>query len=82
MSRAQWIEFLLIGGLAGLLAASGAAAVGWGLAKWAFAFEWSFKPMVWAAGIAAGALCSFVGGQLGLRNVLNQPPMRTLREAY
>jgi len=82
LSRAQWIEFTLIGGLAGLLAASGAAAVGWGLAKWAFTFEWKFEPMVWLAGIAAGALCSFIGGQLGLRNVLNQPPLRTLREAY
>ena len=82
LSRAQWIEFTLIGGLAGLLAASGAAAVGWGLAKWAFTFEWKFEPLVWLAGIAAGALCSFIGGQLGLRNVLNQPPLRTLREAY
>ena len=82
LSRAQWMEFALIGGLAGLLAASGASAVGWGLAKWAFTFEWKFEPMVWLAGVAAGALCSFVGGQLGLRNVLNQPPLRTLREAY
>jgi putative ABC transport system permease protein len=82
LSRAQWIEFALIGGLAGLLAASGAAAVGWGLAKWAFTFEWKFEPVVWLAGIAAGTLCSFIGGQLGLRNVLNQPPLRTLREAY
>ena len=82
LSRAQWIEFTLIGSLAGLLAASGAAAIGWGLAKWAFTFPWTFKPMVWVAGVAAGALCSFIGGQLGLRNVLNQPPLRTLREAY
>ncbi|HEX8955246.1 MAG TPA: FtsX-like permease family protein [Burkholderiaceae bacterium] len=82
LSRAQWMEFALIGGLAGLLAASGASAVGWGLAKWAFTFEWKFEPMVWLAGVAAGALCSFIGGQIGLRNVLNQPPLRTLREAY
>ena len=82
LSQAQWIEFALIGGLAGFLAASGAAAVGWGLAKWAFTFEWSFKPLVWLAGIAVGAACSFIGGHLGLRNVLNQPPLQTLREAY
>jgi len=82
LSQAQWIEFALIGGLAGLLAASGAAVVGWALAKWAFNFQWTFEPLVWLAGVAAGAACSFIGGQLGLRNVLNQPPMRTLREAY
>jgi putative ABC transport system permease protein len=81
LSQAQWIEFALVGGLAGLLAASGAAAVGWALARYVFNFEWTFSPMVWLAGFAVGAACAFVGGWVGLRNVLNQPPMRTIREA-
>lgn len=81
LSRAQWIEFLLVGGLAGLLAASGAAAVGWALATFVFDFEWSFNPGVWLAGIFVGALCAFIGGWLGLRNVLNRPPLQTLRES-
>lgn len=81
LSRAQWIEFLLVGGLAGLLAASGAAVVGWALASFVFDFEWSFNPAVWLAGILAGAICAFIGGWLGLRNVLNRPPMQTLRES-
>ncbi|MDP3844370.1 MAG: FtsX-like permease family protein [Oxalobacteraceae bacterium] len=80
LSRAQWIEFLLVGGLAGLLAASGAAAIGWALASFVFDFEWSFNPTVWLAGILAGAICAIIGGWLGLRNVLNRPPLQTLRE--
>ena len=81
LSQAQWIEFSLVGGLSGLLAASGAAALGWALATYQFKFAWSFSPVVWAAGVAVGVLCAIVGGWLGLRNVLRQPPLQTLREA-
>ena len=81
LSRAQWIEFALVGALAGLLAASGAAAIGWALAYYVFHFEWHFSPLVWLAGAAVGMVCTFIGGWIGLRNVLNQPPLQTLREA-
>jgi putative ABC transport system permease protein len=81
LSRAQWIEFALIGGLAGVLAATGAAAVGWALARFVFNFDWAFAPSVWMAGIAAGAACALLGGWFGLRRVLNRPPLQTLREA-
>ncbi|MGB9988624.1 ABC transporter permease [Massilia sp. SM-13] len=81
LSQAQLIEFLLVGSLAGLLAATGAAAMGWALATFRFEFEWTFNPGVWFAGLAVGALCAIAGGWLGLRNVLKQPPLQTLREA-
>jgi len=81
LSSAQWIEFALVGGLSGMLAASGAAAVGWALANYVFDFPWVFSPLVWAAGVAAGAACALLGGWLGLRSVLRQPPLQTLREA-
>jgi putative ABC transport system permease protein len=81
LSQAQWIEFSLVGGLAGLLAASGAAALGWALATYQFKFAWTFSPVVWMAGVVVGALCAIIGGWLGLRNVLKQPPLQTLREA-
>lgn len=80
LSRAQWIEFALVGGLAGLLAAAGATAVGWSLAHFVFDFAWRFSPVVWIAGIAVGATCVFIGGWVSLRNVLKQPPLQTLRE--
>jgi putative ABC transport system permease protein len=81
LAQAQRIEFALVGSLAGLLAASGAAALGWALATYQFKFPWTFEPMVWVAGLAAGVVCALVGGWLGLRNVLRQPPLQTLREA-
>jgi len=81
LGRAQLIEFSLVGALAGLLAATGAAAMGWGLATYQFKFEWAFSPGVWLAGLVFGALCAIAGGWLGLRNVLRQPPLQTLREA-
>jgi putative ABC transport system permease protein len=80
LSQAQWIEFALTGGLAGILAASGAAIVGWILARYVFNFEWTFNPVVWLAGLAVGASCAFIGGWIGLRNVLKQPPLQTLRD--
>lgn len=79
LSQSQWIEFALVGGLAGLLAATGAAAIGWILASQVFGFEWTFSPVVWLAGLLIGSVCAFLGGWVGLRNVLNQPPLQTLR---
>lgn len=79
LSQSQRIEFALVGALAGVLAASGAAMVGWTLARFVFDFEWTFSPVVWLAGLLVGSICAFVGGWAGLRNVLRQPPLQTLR---
>jgi putative ABC transport system permease protein len=81
LATAQRIEFALVGGLSGLLAASGAAALGWALAEYQFKFPWHFDPLVWTVGLVAGAVCALIGGWLGLRGVLRQPPLQTLREA-
>lgn len=81
LARAQWIEFALTGSLAGLLAASGAAGIGWALAHFVFKFAWTFSVWVWVAGAVIGALCALIGGSLGLRQVLERPPLQTLREA-
>src|SRR5471032_63453 len=81
LAQAQLIEFSLVGALAGLLAATGAAAMGWALATYQFKFAWSFAPGVWVFGLLAGALCAIAGGWLGLRNVLKHPPLQTLRES-
>ncbi|MBS1135760.1 MAG: FtsX-like permease family protein, partial [Burkholderiaceae bacterium] len=81
LSRAQLAELACIGALAGLLAAIGASAIGWALAKFAFEFDYTISPWVFAAGIGGGAFCALAGGYLGLRGVLNTPPLATLREA-
>jgi putative ABC transport system permease protein len=81
LATAQRIEFVLVGGLSGVLAATGAAAMGWVLAEYVFKFAWKFEPQVWLAGVVVGAVCALIGGWLGLRSVLRQPPLQTLREA-
>ena len=81
LSYSQWIEFLLIGSVAGMLAAAGATAIGWSLAHFSFHFEWSFSPLVWVVGMSAGAVCALFGGWVGLRHVLNQPPLLSLRNS-
>ena len=80
LSQAQWIEHLLTGALAGLLAAGGATAASWALARFSFHLEWQWSPLLWIAGLLAGAVCALAGGWAGLRNVLNQPPLLSLRE--
>ena len=81
LSRAQTAEMICIGALAGLLAASGAAAIGWALAKYAFEFEYTVAPWVFIVGVSGGVICALAGGWFGLRNVLKTPPITTLREA-
>jgi putative ABC transport system permease protein len=81
LSRAQIAEMVCIGGLAGLLAAVGASATGWALAKYGFEFDYVISPWVFVAGVAGGSAAALVGGWFGLRGVLNTPPLATLREA-
>lgn len=79
LARAQTLEFFMIGSLAGLLAAGGAAGIGYVLARFVFKFEWIFNPWVWGSGAVAGVVCAVLGGWYGLRMVLTQPPLVTLR---
>lgn len=81
LARTQIAELVALGGLAGLLAAAGASAVGWALARYAFEFDYSVQPGVFVVGLGAGALLALTGGWLGLRGVLKTPPLATLRDA-
>ena len=81
LSRAQLAELVCLGGLAGLLAALGAAAIGWALARFAFEFDYVVTPWVFILGIGGGALCALAGGWMGLRSVLRTPPLTSLRDA-
>ncbi|MBB3210875.1 putative ABC transport system permease protein [Herbaspirillum sp. Sphag1AN] len=80
LAQAQRIEVMLVGGLAGLLAASGAGLAGWVLARNIFDFDWHVSAWLWLAGALVGMGCTLAGGWLGLRKVLSQPPLQTLRE--
>lgn len=79
LAYTQWLELGLLGALSGLLAASAAAGLAWGLAEYVFEFHFTPRPWVWLTGTGAGAVAALLGGQAGLHGVLRTPPMRTLR---
>jgi putative ABC transport system permease protein len=74
-----FIEFTMLGALAGLLAATGASAVGFALATRVFGLPYHPDPWVWVAGTLGGALGVGLAGTMGTRAVLDSPPLQTLR---
>jgi putative ABC transport system permease protein len=81
LRQVQRAELAGVGLLAGFLASVVAMAVGWGLARFVFDFQWSASPLVPVAGAATGALLALGAGWWGLREVLRRPVMETLRRA-
>ena len=77
---AQIAEFLLLGALAGLVAAAGATAIGWALAEYVFKFPFEFRALVWVYGIVGGALAVTLAGWLGTRGTMSTSPLTVIRE--
>jgi putative ABC transport system permease protein len=74
------VEFLTLGGLAGLLAALGATLAGFLLAKFAFDIDYEINVLLWVIGLVAGALVVGATGTLATRRAVNEPPVAVLRE--
>lgn len=81
VAGAQRAEFLALGLVAGVLASTGATAIGYVLAERVFQFPWQFNAAIWIAGPLAGLACVALNAWLGARAALNHPPMLALREA-
>jgi putative ABC transport system permease protein len=81
LRQVQRAELAGVGLLAGLLASVVAMAVGWGLAKYVFGFEWTASAWVPLAGAVTGAVLAMGAGWWGLRDVLRRPVIETLRRA-
>jgi len=81
LANVQRAELAGVGALAGFLATCVAMAMGWGLARFAFEFEWTASPWVPVLGAVVGALLALVAGWWGLRDVLRRPVVQTLRQA-
>jgi putative ABC transport system permease protein len=77
----QTAEFIAVGALSGLMAALGAQGIGWLLASRVFEFHIDFNPWLVPVGIAAGVVCSGLGGWMSLRRVLSRPALQSLRDA-
>ncbi|MDE2593212.1 MAG: FtsX-like permease family protein [Burkholderiales bacterium] len=81
LARVQWGELMLMGALAGALAASASLLIGWALAAKVFEFEWHAQWWWPALGAVIGALLASGAGWWSLRGVLQQPVMAVLRRA-
>ena len=77
---AQITEFLLLGALAGFVAAAGATAIGWALAERVFKFPFEIHGLVWVYGIVGGALAVTLAGWLGTRGTLRTSPLAVIRQ--
>ncbi len=73
------VEYAGLGLLAGLVAALSAGAVGMVVARRFFDLAYLPGPTLWLTGMALGAVGIGVVGTLGLRFVINRPPLLTLR---
>ena len=72
-------EFIVLGALAGLLAAAGATGVGFVLARRVFDLQYSPDPWIWVVGVLGGATLVGVAGLLAARSVVTRPPLQALR---
>ena len=80
LSAAQVAEFLVLGALAGVLAATGATAVGYFLSDRVFQIPFAANPLVWVYGLVGGAGCVTLAGWLGTRGTARRPPLEVIRQ--
>jgi putative ABC transport system permease protein len=81
LGRVQRAELAGVGLMAGFLASVVASVVGWGMARYAFEFDWTASAWVPVFGALAGAVLALAAGWWGLREVLHRPVVETLRRA-
>jgi putative ABC transport system permease protein len=74
------VELLLVGVLAGALAALASAGMGMLLAERVFRFDYTPGTLLWLAGPLAGLLCALLNVRLAERAALAAPPGTVLRE--
>ena len=74
------VEFIVLGSLAGILAALGATAIGYVLANQIFKLSYVVNPYLWVYGVLAGAVVVGVTGTLATRKAVTEPPVLVLRE--
>jgi putative ABC transport system permease protein len=80
LRRTMLAEFVVLGALAGVLAAAGATALGYVVGTRVLNLPYTFDWTIWAAGALAGTLGITAAGYLGTRGVLNVAPLKALRD--
>lgn len=72
-------EFVVLGTLAGILAALCASIIGFVLATAVFELDYQFNFVVWLVGVLGGGMGIGLAGILGTRKVLKRPPLTIIR---
>ncbi len=72
-------EFVALGALAGLIAASGAALTGWAVTDRVFNLPYHFNPWLFVLGVGGGGLGIALAGLIATRSLLNERPLAVLR---
>jgi putative ABC transport system permease protein len=72
-------EFAALGTAAGVLAAAGASILAAVLAVQLFELPYSFNPLLWVVGVAAGLLIVCASGYFAARGAINSAPVDVLR---
>jgi len=80
LRAAQIAEFLVLGALAGLLAAAGATAIAYVLSDHVFQIPFAWNPLVWLYGLGGGALVVTLAGWVGTRDIARHPPLEVIRQ--
>ena len=74
-------EFVALGALAGLIAATGAAATGWAITDRVLELPYHFNPWLFALGVGGGGAGIGLAGVLATRSLLRERPLAVLRGA-
>jgi putative ABC transport system permease protein len=74
------LEFLLIGALAGVMAAAAASTGSYFVSTRLLDLPFKPEPLLWLGGALGGAALVCIAGYLATRSALLQPPMATLRQ--
>ncbi|MFT4045644.1 MAG: ABC transporter permease [Solimonas sp.] len=80
IARGLVAEYLVLGALAGGVAALAAQTLAWTLAAQVFHIAYGPRPLLWLIGMLAGALIVGLFGWLSLRSTLRTPPSVVLRQ--
>lgn len=79
LSGALRLEMIVLGTLAGVLAATTAQAIAYALATWVFKFDPVMSWWPWLTGALAGLVLALFSGRLALAGVLKVSPLSSLR---
>jgi putative ABC transport system permease protein len=75
----QLAEFSALGFAAGLLGGIGACALGYGLSEYVLNLPYTFNPSIISLGVVAGTMGVAIAGMLGMRGVIDRPPLSVIR---